>query len=66
MAPKKDPKPAAPSTPLDTRKMRTTIDGQWILVGTQKFKRTVLPSVAEKREDQETEKLLDELDEQDQ
>ena len=63
MASKKE---TTPSQPIDARKMRTTVDGEWILVGTQKFKRTVLPSVANKREDQETEKLLDELEEQDQ
>ena len=53
------------SNPLDTKQMRTTGDGEWILVNGARFKRTVLPSSAVKRPvHDETEKLLDELDEQ--
>ena len=52
------------SEPLETKAMRTTPDGEWIYVGGQKFKRTVLKPSAVQTRDKESDRLLDELDEQ--
>lgn len=50
--------------PLPNKVMRVSNDGKRVLVGSQTFKRTVLPSAAtpSKPTDRETEALLDELD----
>ena len=40
-------------TPLNTKAMRVEADGEWIVVGGQRFKRTVLPSVAEQSDNNE-------------
>ena len=44
--------------PLETNAMHVTPDEGWILVGGQRYRRTVIPSVAEKMQDP----VLDELD----
>lgn len=57
------------TTPLDTKAMRVEAGGDWIVVNGQRFKRQVLPSVAEQsasKEDTEAEALMNELQEQDQ
>ena len=51
------------SEPLETKAMRTTADGEWIIVNGQRFKRTVLKSSAVQVSDKETQHLLDELEE---
>ena len=43
--------------------MCTTPDGEWIYVGGQKFKRTVLKSSAVQTRDKKVDRLLDELEE---
>ena len=49
---------------LDTNKMQVTPDENWIVVGSQRFKRTVLPSPMEARAAKlEEEALLEELEE---
>ena len=55
--------------PLNTKEMRVEPGGDWILVGGQRLKRQVLPSVAEQSkgtEDTEAEALMDELQSQEQ
>lgn len=55
--------------PLDTKAMRVEADGAYIVVNGQRFKRQVLPSVAEQsksKEDTEAEALMDELQDQEQ
>ena len=54
------PKEKGPITPLDTRQMKVSPDGSTVTVGSQRFKRTVLPSVAAPQPDAE----LDVLDEE--
>lgn len=50
---------------LDTSKMQVTPDENWIVVGGQRFKRTVLPSPMEARAARaEEDQLLEELDEE--
>jgi len=50
---------------LDTNEMQVTPDEQWIVVGNQRFKRTVLPSPMEARAARaEEEELLQELEEE--
>ena len=50
---------------LDTNEMQVTPDANWIVVGNQRFKRTVLPSPMEARAARaEEEELLQELEEQ--
>ena len=46
--------------PLDTNAMHVTPDAGWILVGGQRYRRTVIPSVDEKMQGA----VLEELDEQ--
>lgn len=53
--------------PLDTKAMRVEGGGAYIVVNGQRFKRQVLPSVAEQstsKEDTEAEALMDELHDQ--
>ena len=45
--------------PLETKQMHVTPDAEWILVGGQRYRRTVILSVAAKMQ----EPVLDELDE---
>lgn len=50
---------------LKTNEMQVTPDDNWIVVGNQRFKRTVLPSPMEaKVEHAEEEELLQELEEE--
>ena len=51
------PKQKEPITPLDTRQMKVSPDGSTVMVGSQRFKRTVLPSVAVPQPDPELEEL---------
>lgn len=51
---------------LNTNEMQVTPDENWIVVGSHRFKRTVLPSPMEKRAARaDEEQLLEELEEQD-
>ena len=55
--------------PLDTKAMRIEGGGDWIVVNGQRYKRQVLPSVAEQnkvKEDTEAEELMEELQSQEQ
>ena len=55
--------------PLDTKAMRVEAGGDFIVVNGQRYKRQVLPSVAEQgtsKEDTEAETLMDELQNQEQ
>lgn len=47
-------------TPLDTKQMRVAPDGKSIVIAGQRFKRTVLPSVAVKTPEPELDVLSDE------
>ena len=51
------PKQKEPITPLDTKDMKVSPDGTTVTVGSQRFKRTVLPSVAVPKPDPELEEL---------
>ena len=51
------PKEKEPITPLDTKQMKVSPDGSVVTVGSQRFKRTVLPSVAVPQPDPELEEL---------
>ena len=53
------PKQKEPITPLDTKQMKVSPDGETVTIGAQRFKRTVLPSVAVPQPEPE----LDVLDE---
>ena len=55
--------------PLNTKAMRVEAGGDWIVVNGQRYKRQVLPSVAEQstnKKDAEAEALMDELQNQEQ
>lgn len=51
--------------PINTKEMHLTPDGNTVLAGGRRYKRIVLPSVAEAKPDKESEEILEELERDD-